>query len=527
LASDTPDTAANSGPVSRKTTLLCILDGLGLNPNPLGNAVAQASTPCLDRLLQEQPSATLITCGERVGLPDGQMGNSEVGHLNIGAGRVVEQWLLRINRALAGAYLRENAAYQTFRQNTQNAPALHVVGLFSDGGVHSHSEHLTLLLRRLTEDFAGTIYLHLITDGRDTSPQRAGAQVAELVAELAALPGSERCCIATISGRFYTMDRDKRWERTKRGYDAIVHGQGTAAADPVAYIQASYASGTTDEFIEPAVFAYEGVGPNDGIVLWNFRADRMRQIVRTLCVADFDGWDRGEPPFTPERTLTFTEYDATFGLPYLFSELEIINHLGETVARQGLKQLRVAESEKYPHVTYFFNGGVETPYAGEERRLVPSPRDVRTYDEKPEMSAPGIADVVVEAIGSREFDLIVVNFANCDMVGHTGVLEAAIKAVETVDGCLQRILDALRAVDGQAVIIADHGNAEQMIHYEDGTPHTAHTLFPVPIILFGTESGTGVAEGGALCDVAPTVLELMHLPQPPEMSGKSLVRPIG
>lgn len=484
----------------------------------------QANTPCLDRLLKEQPNATLITCGERVGLPDGQMGNSEVGHLNIGAGRVVEQWLLRINRALAGEYLAQSDAYRTFRENTKTAPALHVVGLFSDGGVHSHSEHLTLLLRRLVADFTGTIYLHLITDGRDTSPQRAAEQVTELKAELATLSAPERCRIATISGRFYTMDRDKRWERTKRGYDAIVHGQGNAATGPVAYIEQSYANGTTDEFIEPAIFDYTGVGPEDGIVLWNFRADRMRQIVRTLCVADFDGWDRGAPPFAPSRTLTFTEYDPTFSLPYLFAEMVITNHLGETVAAQGLKQLRVAESEKYPHVTYFFNGGVETPYAGEERRLVPSPRDVRTYDEKPQMSAPEIADVVVDAIGSREFDLIVVNFANCDMVGHTGVLEAAIKAVETVDGCLQRILEALAATGGQAVVIADHGNAEQMVHYEDGTPHTAHTLYPVPVILVGTEPGIGVADGGALCDVAPTVLDLMGILQPTEMTGESLLR---
>jgi 2,3-bisphosphoglycerate-independent phosphoglycerate mutase len=516
-----PETLDNQ---PRKTTLLCILDGLGLNPNPVGNAVAQARKPCLDRLLTEQPNATLITCGERVGLPDGQMGNSEVGHLNIGAGRVVEQWLLRINRALAGAYLAESETYRTFREKTKDSAALHVVGLFSDGGVHSHSDHLTLLLRRLVADFGGTIYLHLITDGRDTSPQRAAEQVAELQAELAALPAPERCRIATISGRFYTMDRDKRWERTKRGYDAIVQGQGNGASDPVAYIAQSYAGGTTDEFIEPAIFDYAGAGPGDGIIFWNFRADRMRQIVRTLCVADFDGWDRGAPPFPPARTLTFTEYDATFGLPYLFEEMTILNHLGETVSQRGLRQLRVAESEKYPHVTYFFNGGIETPYAGEERRLVPSPRDVRTYDEKPQMSAPEVAEVVVEAVASGEFDLIVVNFANCDMVGHTGVLEAAIKAVETVDGCLGRILDTLSTAGGQAVIIADHGNAEQMIHYEDGTPHTAHTLYPVPVVLFGTPPGIGVADGGALCDVAPTVLELMGIPQPAEMTGQSLLR---
>lgn len=490
----------------------------------MGNAVAIADTPCLDRLLKEQPNATLITCGERVGLPEGQMGNSEVGHLNIGAGRVVEQWLLRINRALQGAFLAQSDVYQEFLKNTKDSPALHLVGLFSDGGVHSHSEHQALLLRRLLADFAGTIYIHLVTDGRDTSPTRAGEQVPELLELLASLPGSERCRIATLSGRFYAMDRDKRWERTKRAYDAIVHGQGHPATDPVAWIEESYKNGTTDEFIEPAIFDYKGVGPTDGIVFWNFRADRMRQIVRTLCLADFDGFPREAPPFSVKHILCFTEYDATFALPYLFSELDITNHLGETVSRQGLSQLRVAESEKYPHVTYFFNGGVETPYAGEERRLVPSPRDVRTYDEKPQMSAPEIRDVVVKAIGSGEFDLIVVNFANCDMVGHTGVLEAAVKAVATVDGCLQNILDALAAAGGQAVIIADHGNAEQMVHYEDGTPHTAHTLYPVPIILVGAPAGVQLQDGGALCDVAPTVLALMGLPQPAEMSGSSLLQ---
>ncbi len=519
-----PATEQSNDMLNRKTTLLCILDGLGLNPNPVGNAVAQAETPCLDRLFRERPNATLITFGERVGLPEGQMGNSEVGHLNIGAGRVVEQWLLRINRALQGDFLAQSPVYQAFRENTRDASALHLVGLFSDGGVHSHQEHLTLLLRRVTEDFPGTIYLHLITDGRDTSPQLAAQQVAELKQTLASLPDPERCRIATVSGRFYTMDRDNRWERTQRGFDAIVHGKRHTAADPVAWIEGSYRDGTTDEFIEPAVFDYSGAAAGDGILFWNFRTDRARQIVRALCVEEFDGFARETVPFPPARALTFTEYDPTFNLPYLFPELTINNHLGEVIARQGLHQLRVAESEKYPHVTYFFNGGGETPYPEEERRLVPSPREVRTYDEKPEMSAPEVMAVVVEAITSGDFDLIVVNFANCDMVGHTGVLEAAVRAVETVDGCLNTILETLAGAGGQAVIIADHGNAEQMINYEDGTPHTAHTLFPVPIILVGAAPEIALQSGGALCDVAPTVLELMNIPQPPEMTGASLLR---
>lgn len=510
------------------TLLLCILDGLGLNPNPEANAVALADTPCLDHLLRECPSSMLVTSGERVGLPEGQMGNSEVGHLNIGAGRVVEQWLLRINRALSGDFLPTSPAYRTFIENTQKrSPALHLIGLFSDGGVHSHSDHLLLLLRQLAADFSGTIHLHLITDGRDTSPHRAKEQVAELSDSLAAFP---RCRIATLSGRFYAMDRDKRWERTQKAYDAIVFGAGYVADDPAQCIEQAYKSGVTDEFIEPAVFDYIGIGENDAVLFWNFRADRMRQLVRALCLEQFDGFPRAAaaPPFAASHCLAFTEYDATFNLPFLFAELEIENHLGEVISEQGLRQLRVAESEKYPHVTYFFNGGVEAAYPGEVRRLVPSPRDVRTYDLKPQMSAPEVTQAVIDALRTGgEFDLIVLNFANCDMVGHTGVLEAAITAVETVDGCLQQILATLAEVSGQAVIIADHGNAEQMVHYEDGSPHTAHTLFPVPIILFGVGAGLTVKSGGALCDVAPTVLDLMGIPKPPQMSGSSLLERLG
>lgn len=512
--------------VGRKTTLLCILDGLGLNPSTYGNAVAGARKPTLDRLLgggsTGSPNATLITCGERVGLPDGQMGNSEVGHLNIGAGRVVEQWLLRINRALAGTFLKESQAYREFRANTTGSKGLHVIGLYSDGGVHSHSEHLHLLLSRLTEDFAGNIYVHILTDGRDTAPRSAAGQVEELVAFIATLPNPERVHIATVIGRFYAMDRDKRWERVAKAYDAIVRGEGEAATDPVAFIKASYAKEVTDEFIEPGVFQYAGVAEGDGVIFYNFRTDRMREIVRALCLSDFDGFQRASIPFAGERSLCFTDYDATFGLPYIFPEMEIHNHLGETVSKAGLHQLRVAETEKYPHVTFFFNGGVEAPYVGEDRKLLPSPRDVRTYDEKPQMSAPEVAETVLEAIRSREYDLIVVNFANCDMVGHTGVYEAAVKAVETADTCLGRLLEALETAGGQAVIIADHGNAEQMLH-ADGTPHTAHTLFPVPVIVWNAADVTTVRDGGALCDVAPTILKLMGVAQPTEMTGQALI----
>jgi 2,3-bisphosphoglycerate-independent phosphoglycerate mutase len=504
----------------RQKTVLCVLDGLGLNPNPRGNAVAAAKTPCLNGLLATCPNSTLVTFGERVGLPEGQMGNSEVGHLNIGAGRVVEQWLLRISRALKGDYIAASEPYRSLLTTIDPSRTMHVIGLFSDGGVHSHSDHLLLLLERLSKDFSGRIALHLITDGRDTSPQRAHNLVEKLLHQIAEL---QNVMIATVSGRFYAMDRDNRWERTQRAYDAIVHGKGISAADPLKFIEFSYHEEVTDEFIEPAVCGYEGVTPGDGVIFWNFRADRMRQIVRSLCVSAFDGFARSAPPFQPAQTLCFTDYDQTFHLPFLFPTDEIRDHLGAVIAKESLRQLRVAETEKYPHVTYFLNGGQEAASPLEDRVLIPSPRDVKTYDLKPEMSAREVTDAVVDAIAEDKHDFIVVNFANCDMVGHTGILDAAVSAVETVDTCLQRLLNNAKSHGWQVLIIADHGNAEQMINYEDGTPHTAHTTYPVPIILFNAARKARIRSGGALCDVAPTVLHLMDVAQPPTMTGTSLV----
>lgn len=504
----------------KKPTLLCILDGFGLNPNPVGNAVHQARKPVYDKLLSTCPHATLVTYGERVGLPAGQMGNSEVGHLNLGAGREVEQWLLRISRALSGPFLQDSHEYQTFLTATSSSKRIHVVGLYSTGGVHSHAEHLKLLLARLHQDVrAEEIVLHLISDGRDVSPTSFQKDLAELLVELAQYP---RCSIGSICGRFYAMDRDKRWERVQVAYDAITLGKGVVTNDLLGYVKASYERGVTDEFLEPAVTDPRPSAPDDGYVFFNFREDRMREFVAALCVPELSGFTRSAPVPARERVLCFTDYDRSFHLPSLFSQIEIRNHIGEVVSKAGLKQLRVAETEKYPHVTYFFNGGIEKSYDGEERKLVPSPRDVKTYDQKPEMSAYGVAELVVEGIRSGAYDFIVVNFANCDMVGHTGVLEAGIKAVETTDTCLGQILTALEQAGGQAVIIADHGNAEQMINYEDGSPHTAHTTFPVPVIVVGCAEAKTLRPDGALCDVAPTLLKMMKLPQPAEMSGKSL-----
>jgi 2,3-bisphosphoglycerate-independent phosphoglycerate mutase len=500
--------------------LLCILDGFGLNPETRGNAVKQGEAKNFEQLYSMLPATTLVTCGERVGLPDGQMGNSEVGHLNIGAGRVVEQWLLRISRALAGEFLSNSAAYTSFLGSLKEKSAVHLVGLYSDGGVHSHCDHLKLLVKRLSKDFRGTINLHLITDGRDTGPRLGAGFIADLEKFLSGFPTVR---IATVSGRFYAMDRDKRWERTELAYRAIVEAIGHTAKDAVSWIESSYAKDVTDEFIEPAIINRAPIGPEDSVIFWNFREDRMRQIVRAICIREFDGFSRAASLPSPLQVLGFTDYDHTFHLPFLFSQIDIKNHIGEVLAQRGLKQLRVAESEKYPHVTYFFNGGIEVEYPGETRTMVPSPRDVKTYDLRPQMSAYQVTEVVLEALASNQYDFIVVNFANCDMVGHTGVLEATIEAVRTVDDCLGRIMTALQSVRGRAIIIADHGNAEQMINYQDGSPHTAHTTFPVPMIVVGTNDVTGLESGGALCDVAPTILDLMDIPKPAEMTGRSLL----
>jgi 2,3-bisphosphoglycerate-independent phosphoglycerate mutase len=501
-------------------TVLLILDGVGLNPNPKGNAVAAANKPNFDKLWSTCAKTTLITYGERVGLPEGQMGNSEVGHQNIGAGRVVEQWLLRITRALKKGFLSESPVYKKFAESTKNAKALHLLGLYSDGGVHSLDEHAKLLIEKVSDSFKGNIYIHLITDGRDTSPFRAGDQLPELVEFIKKFP---RVKIATISGRYFTMDRDNRWERVEKSYQAIVNAKGEQAPDVVKYIQQSYEKKITDEFIEPAVVNSAPIAKDDGIIFWNFREDRMREIVRAICIKDFNGFARGEPPIGEGHALGFTDYDHTFHLPALFEPIDIKLHLGEALAKEGIKQLRVAETEKYAHVTFFFNGGYESPYPGEDRTMVPSPKEVKTYDLKPEMSARGVTEAATSALQSGKYGFIVVNLANGDMVGHTGNIPAATKAIEVVDECLGEFIKSVTSVNGTLIVLADHGNSDQMINYETGLPHTAHTLHPVPFIVYGKNAPRKLSDGGALCDVAPTVLEIMGVKKPAEMTGNSLV----
>lgn len=506
----------------QKTTLLCILDGFGFNPRAEGNAVAAANKPFFDQLWQENPHSTLITFGPRVGLPQGQMGNSEVGHLNIGAGRVVEQMLVRISRELEQQTFCNTESWKKFISATSKSKRIHLFGLVSDGGVHSQIDHLELLLDYLDKHSDHEIVVHIISDGRDTAPQ-SGVEFAKRLENFC--QSRKKVVLSTIVGRFFAMDRDKRWERLKKAYDLYTESTGIneAGSASQAFLNA-YAKSQSDEFIEPVVLNSRKIESNDGAIFWNFREDRMRQLCAALCVKNFEGFTRKKAPiFDSRNVLCFCDYDATFNLPYLFAPIEIKNHLGEIISKRGKLQFRCAETEKYPHVTYFLNGGREETFTGEERCLIPSPRDVLTYDKKPEMSAAGVTAAIKAAIEAEKYELIVVNYANCDMVGHTGDLAAAVKAVETVDHALSEIIPALLKRSGQAVIIADHGNAEQMIDYETGKPYTAHTLFPVPILILGYNNRVKLRENGALCDVAPTLLEMMQIPQPQEMNGSSLI----
>jgi 2,3-bisphosphoglycerate-independent phosphoglycerate mutase len=499
--------------MEKHPVMLVILDGFGWNSAPEDNAVALAKKPHFDRLWETSPHAFLTTCGRVVGLPQGQMGNSEVGHLNIGAGRVVMQELPRIDTAIEDGSLAANPALQTLISKTTGV--VHLLGLVSPGGVHAHQDHAVALAQILDKAGVKTI-IHVWTDGRDTAPQSA----AEFIKNFeAALPASAK--IGTIIGRYYAMDRDKRWERVQQAYDLIASGTGSLYASAAEAITASYGADITDEFIKAAVIGnYKGVQPGDSLLCFNFRADRVREILAALLDPDFDGFPRTAPNFA--ATLGMTAYsDALVPLiPPLFPAQHMNALLGEVVAAAGKTQLRMAETEKYPHVTYFLNGGREEPYEGEDRIMVPSPK-VATYDLQPEMSAPELADKAVTAINSGHYDLIILNFANPDMVGHTGVLTAAIKAVETVDAGLGRIADAIHAQKGALLVTADHGNCEMMRDPETGGPHTAHTLNPVPVFLAGGPSGAQLHDG-ILADLAPTLLSLLGLPQPKEMTGKCL-----
>ena len=507
----------------RRPVALIVLDGWGLNPNPKANAVAMARHPNYDRYMAKYPHTQLTACGEAVGLMEGQMGDSNVGHLNLGAGRVVYQTLVRIYKAIREGEFANRAAWQTALQPALNGGALHIMGLVSDGGVHSHIDHLFALIDMAKAAGVKKLFVHAFLDGRDVPPQSAMEYLKPLEEKLSQAGIGQ---IATISGRYWAMDRDKRWERTEKAFLAMTQGVGETAANAADAIEKAYARGEKDEFVLPTVIA--GVNgpmkPGDGIIFFNFRPDRARQIVRALHETAFDGFKRPEG-FRPFNTLvSMTQYDQTFtGVPYAFPPEFVDTPMGQVIAEAGLRQLRIAETEKYAHVTYFFNGGEERVFPGEERVMIPSPK-VATYDLKPEMSAYEVAAEAVKWIEQEKLDFMVLNFANSDMVGHTGVLEAAIKAVEAVDECLGQVVDAILAKGGAALVLADHGNSDQMIDYETGGPHTNHTLHPVPCILID-DSRTNVTlkSGGVLANAAPTLLEVIGLPKPPQMDADSLI----
>jgi 2,3-bisphosphoglycerate-independent phosphoglycerate mutase len=485
---------------SHRLVALVVLDGWGCAPPGPGNAVELAHTPVFDRLWRDYPHTTLAASGEAVGLPHGQMGNSEVGHLTIGSGRILDQDLQRVNRAVAsGALLENEALVGAFDRARDRGGNVHLLGLVSYGGVHSHIDHLRALLELAgRQGIQERTFVHAFTDGRDVSPTSAARDLAELPAER----------VATVCGRYYAMDRDGRWERTERALAAIVAGEGQRAADPVTAVEASYAAGVTDEFIEPVVLSGRPrLAPGDAAIFFNFRPDRARQLTVKLLTAGFD-------------VTTMTAYRDDFDCPVAFPEQEVDQTLAEVLAEHGLGQLHAAETEKYAHVTYFFNGGREAEWPGETRILVPSPRDVPSYDHKPEMSAREVAARVATEIG-QGYAFGVVNFANPDMVGHTGLIPAVIKAVETVDRCLGEVVAAVDRAGGVSLVTADHGNAEQMLEPDGVSPHTAHTTNPVPLI--ATDAGLALSDGGELSDLAPTVLALLGVPQPPQITGMGLV----
>lgn len=501
--------------------VLTIMDGWGHNPDPANNAVAMARTPNFDRLWRDYPSTLIRTDGPYVGLPDGQMGNSEVGHLNIGSGRIVQMDITRIDELIRSGRLGENPALKGAMAHARGR-ALHLLGLVSDGGVHSQASHLCALLEVAGDAGLERVFVHAFTDGRDTPPTSGIGHLRDLQRRIDEI-GCGR--IATLSGRYYAMDRDRRWHRIEKAFRAIVAGEGVMASDPAAALEASYAAGVTDEFVEPIVITGPSGTPvgtvrdGDAVVFFNFRADRARELTLALNDPNLDGVRRDIAP-KDLHYVTMTEYDRNYSFPVIMPPQFPDRILGELCSEVGWRNLRVAETEKYPHVTYFFNGGRERPYPGEEREMVPSPK-VATYDLQPEMSAAGVCDEVVRGIESQSFDLIVVNFANGDMVGHAGVLEAAIQACETVDGCLARIEAALQRRGGQWIVTADHGNADLMVDPETGAPHTYHTTFPVPFVLAGDHNGP-LASGGSLRDIAPTILGCLGVPQPPEMTGRDL-----
>ncbi len=508
----------------KKPTVLMILDGFGLNERHEANAVYEAKTPNIDGLMKEYPFVKGYASGLAVGLPDGQMGNSEVGHLNMGAGRIVYQELTRITKEIEDGDFFQNEALKVGMENVKkNDSALHLYGLLSDGGVHSHNTHLYGLLEMAKREGISKVYVHCFLDGRDTAPTSGKGFMEELEEKMAEIGVGQ---IASVMGRYYVMDRDNRWERVEQAYKAMAFGEAKQVANAVEAVAASYEENVTDEFVVPAVVVKDGapvatINDKDTIIFYNFRPDRAREITRAFCTDDFTGFDRGARKDV--TYICFTEYDVTIpNKTVAFHKVELNNTFGQFLASQGLKQARIAETEKYAHVTFFFNGGVEKPNEGEERILVNSPK-VATYDLQPEMSAYEVCDKLVEAIKSDNYDVIIINFANPDMVGHTGVQAAAVAAVEAVDTCVGRAVAALKEVDGAMFLCADHGNAEQMIDYESGESFTAHTINPVPFVLINYDEAYGLREGGCLADIAPTLIEMMGLEQPAEMTGKTLL----
>lgn len=507
------------------STILMILDGYGINDNAEGNAIKMANKPNIDKLMSEYPCVKGYASGLAVGLPDGQMGNSEVGHLNMGAGRIIYQDLTKITKAIEdGDFFTNPVLLDAVENCKKNNSDLHMYGLLSPGGVHSHLEHVYALLKLAKDNGLTNVYVHCFLDGRDTPPTSAKGFIAELENKMAEIGVGK---VATISGRYYAMDRDNRWERVEKAYNAMVLGQGNTASSAEECMTKTYAEGVNDEFVVPTVIM-NGDKPtatikeNDSIIFFNFRPDRAREITRCFCDKEFSGFERAKGYF-PVKYVCFTDYDVTIeNKEVAFKKEEITNTLGQYLADMGKTQARIAETEKYAHVTFFFNGGVEEPNKNEDRILVPSPK-VATYDLQPEMSAPQVTEKLVEAIESNKYDVIIINYANPDMVGHTGVISAAVKAIETIDDCIGKVMEAILKTDSQMFLCADHGNSDQLIDYETGKPFTAHTTNPVPFVLVNCKKAKGLMEDGKLCDIAPTLLDMMDMPQPKEMTGHSLL----
>ncbi len=503
----------------KRPVVLCIMDGFGINPGAKGNAIEAANTPNLTKLFKENPFTTIGASGLDVGLPDGQMGNSEVGHTNIGAGRVVYQMLVKISKSIQdGEFFNIKVLKDAMENCKKNGTALHLMGLLSDGGVHSHIEHLFGLLEMAKREGLDKVYVHCIMDGRDVSVTSGVGFIKDLQAEMAKLGTGK---IASISGRYYAMDRDFAWDRVEKAYSAMVYGEGVMNSDPVKAMEESYANGVTDEFIVPTVVDKDGmIKGGDSVVFFNFRPDRARQITRTFVDEKFDGFER-KNGFFPVKFVCMTQYDETMpNVTVAFPPEELKMTMGEYLASKHMTQLRIAETQKYAHVTFFFNGGEEKTFDGEDRILIQSP-DVPTFDLQPEMSAYPVCDAVVKKIKSGKYDVVILNFANCDMVGHTGVFEAAVKAVEAVDECVGRVVDAAVSMGGSVIITADHGNADKMIG-DDGKPFTPHSTNPVPFCVVGYDCE--LKETGRLADIAPTMLKILDLPQPPEMTGESMIK---